>query len=127
MKSLTDYTNTGLTNAMNKAGAFFAFGTEQFNKAKKEGVKYCEMGHGLICPSINAKQLMIDMDENHTKGIEQDIKENGIDKIIVRELYNYECFYTGEIEDAVDALEAYKIDIEIIRKAYYTELPNSDQ
>jgi len=70
---------------------------------------------------------MIDMDENHTKGIEQDIKENGIDKIIVRELYNYECFYTGEIEDAVDALEAYKIDIEIIRKAYYTELPNSDQ
>ena len=40
-------------------------------------------------------------------GIDQDIKENGKFAIIRRELFNYECFYTYEIQDAIDNLEQY--------------------
>ena len=40
-------------------------------------------------------------------GIDQDIKENGKFAIIRRELFNYECFYTCDLEPAIDELKEY--------------------
>ena len=50
--------------------------------------------------------------------VKQDIEENGIEKIIKRELGNYECYYTGEIEDAVEALEDYGITHEQVSNVF---------
>jgi len=39
MKYLTNYIEEEQTEALNRAGAFFAFSDKQFDEAKKEGVK----------------------------------------------------------------------------------------
>ena len=49
------------------------------------------------------------------------IAENGLVAIIKRELSNYECYYTGEIEDAVDTLEDYGITYEQVLKVFKGE------
>jgi hypothetical protein len=68
MKTLNNYTEQPIAEAMTKAGAFFAFGNKQFDEQKKEGIKYISMGMGLICPKENADQLAKDMDEAIKKG-----------------------------------------------------------
>ncbi|MFX4240133.1 DUF7659 family protein [Aliarcobacter butzleri] len=118
MKYLSDYTTNPQTDAFKKHGAFFAFSASQFNENKIEGVKYADCGHGLICPKENVKALLKELDEINQNGIKQDIEENGIEKIIKRELGNYECYYTGEIDDAVEALEDYGITQEQILKVF---------
>ncbi|OEF77678.1 hypothetical protein OA5_16955, partial [Vibrio cyclitrophicus 1F111] len=97
MKYLSHYIQDKQTQAFNDAGAFFAFSNQQFDEAKKEGVKYASLGMGLICPVDNAKQLMTRLDSIAQEGIAEDIKENGKKAIIRRELFNHECFYTNDI------------------------------
>lgn len=107
MKYLSDYTENGISEALEKFGGFFAFSDKQFNEAKKEGVKYTQIGHCLICPVENAIALSKAIIEVHDRAVQQDLQENGKDAIIERELYNYEAFYTGEIDDTVDAVKVY--------------------
>ena len=118
MKYLADYTKEPLSLAFKKYGAFFAFSKTQFEEEKVEGVNYVSNGTGMIVPKNNYKALMEEMDEIHRNGIKQDIEENGIEKIIKRELANYECDYTGEIEDAVEALEDYGITYEQVLNVF---------
>jgi len=118
MKYLSDYTQEHLTKAFEKHGAFFAFSKSQFDEKKVEGVKYVSDGTGMIAPKENYKELYEEIEEIHRNGIKQDIEENGIESIIKRELSNYECYYTGEIEDAVDALEDYGITYEQVKNVY---------
>lgn len=42
---------------MEQNGAFFAFGTKQFDEQKVDGVKYVSFDSGLICPKENADKL----------------------------------------------------------------------
>ncbi len=107
MKSSNNYTEQKITKAMDKAGAFFAFGDEQLNKKIKKGIEYVGLGVGLICPKNTARELVINLKKTQEEGREQDKRENGKEKIILRELLNYEAFYTGEIEDTADALKFY--------------------
>lgn len=58
MKHLTDYTQEAQTKLFDECGAFFAFGTEQFNEKRVGGVVYYNMGAGLVCPKENAKKLI---------------------------------------------------------------------
>ena len=54
----------------------------------------------------------------------EDKKENGKDTIILRELENHECFYVGNIEDAVEKLKDYPItedEIKFIYQKNYAE------
>ena len=118
MKYLSDYTQEHLTKAIEKHGAFFAFSKSQFDEKKVEGVKYVSDGTGMIAPKENYEKLSEEIEEIHRNGIKQDIEENGIELIIKRELRNYECYYTGEIEDAVDALEDYGITYEQVKNVY---------
>ena len=90
MKYLSYYTQKAQTEALNKAGAFFAFGQKQFDEQKKEGVKYTALHGGLICPSKNVDQLLSDLDRALENGIRQDVKENGFNAIVRREYFNYE-------------------------------------
>ena len=118
MKYLSNYTEALQTELFNKLGTFFAFSNKQFDEGKKEGVKYVSLGAGIITPKGSAKELMDGLEAINKQGIEQDIKENGIDKIIERELYNHECFYTGDISDCVDRLDDYPVTTEQIRSIY---------
>lgn len=118
MKYLSDYTQDGITALLNQYGAFFAFGTKQFDEQKKEGVQYVDCGAGLICPKEHAKALCDGIIANGDQAVQQDIAENGKDKIIERELYNHEAFYTGDIEQTVDALSLYGFTENDVRAIY---------
>jgi len=121
MKYLSHYIENKQTELFDEMGVFFAFSNEQFDKQKKEGIQYISIGAGMICPKSKVEEFS----EKHLnlvkEGIAQDIKENGIENIILRELGNYECFYTGSIEDCVEALERYGISEKAILETFRAE------
>lgn len=110
MKFLSDYTEEKQTKLFNDTNTFFAFSNEQFGKAKKEGVEYVSMGAGMITDKRHIKTLVEGLDHIHKEGIDQDIKENGLDNIIDRELNNHECYYAGDIQPCIDKLSGYNVD-----------------
>ena len=108
MKYLQDYMEKKQTDLFKKTGSFFAFSIKQFNEQKKEGMKYINMGRGMLTEQGNEKELIEGLDKIYQKAIKQDLKENGKDKIILRELLNHEAFYVHCIEDTVRKLADYE-------------------
>ena len=86
---------------------FFAFSNEQFAENKcelKEGDKYTAYGSGAYLPNSELTAFKKDMQELD-QWFKDEIKNNDLRKqLILDELNNHECFYTGEIEDCLDAL-----------------------
>ena len=126
MKPQSFYTENSISAATKINGAFWAFSDAQVKEQAIEGVKYVSLGSGLVCPENNAKALSVAFKQAIKAGREQDITENGKDAIIKRELYNHECFYTGDYLDCAGALSGYGISDEDITRVYRAELPNSD-
>lgn len=118
MKYLSNFIEQKQTNLFNKLWIFFAFSDKQFNEQKKEWVDYITLWSGLICPKENVEQFIKEHSEIVSNWIQEDIKETWIQKIIERELSNHECYYTWDIEDAVDVLSDYGITREQILKVY---------
>ena len=118
MNYLSDYTSAKQSQLWDDNGAFFAFGQQQLDEKKQEGVVYVSMGSGLIVPKENASKILKGLESINTEGIKQDISENGIKAIIHRELANYEAQITGSISDTVEALEDYEITREQVREEY---------
>ena len=120
MKYLKDYMSARQTVALNKAGAFFAFSTTQFEDQKKPNITYVNGPAGMICPKDTLTTLLRELDEIYTSSIAQDLAENGANAIIIRELNNHEAYYTGDIESTVEALSdyPYPITIENILKVF---------
>lgn len=121
MKNLQDYMNEKQSELFTQTGTFFAFSTAQFLNARTKGVKYVDLGVGMYCPKENAKTLLDGLDKIYKDSIKEDIEENGREKIIIRELYAHECFYTYDTERVVKELAAYGITEEEILKAFYKE------
>jgi len=116
MKTLQEYTDEKINVLFAKYNGFFAFSTDQFQKAKKEKVKYVNRNGGLYHEAGKEKEFDIEYQQIIKESIEQDLKENGKEAIIERELCNYECYYTREIDDAVQALKVYGIkENEVLR------------
>lgn len=118
MKYLSDYIQEAQSKLFDDSGAFFAFSTDQFNEAKKDGVKYVHLGAGLIAPKENAKSLAVGLKEIAKRGIAQDIAENGKEAIIERELANHEAYYTGDTFTTIDALEDYGFTTDEINEVF---------
>ena len=119
VKYLSDYINDKNSKLFKETGTFFAFSNEQFKEQMKEGRKYVDMGGGMITEKGNEEKLVKGLNKNYKEGIKQDLKENGKEKVILRELQNHEAFYTGEIEEAVETLKDYPgITKEDIMKSY---------
>ena len=102
VKYLSDYINDKNSKLFEETGTFFAFSNEQFKEQMKKGKKYVNMGGGMITEKGNEEKLIKGLNKNYKEGIKQDLKENGKEKIILRELQNYEAFYTGNIDDTVE-------------------------
>jgi hypothetical protein len=118
MKHLSNYTDDAISKALEDNKAFFCFSNERFEEKREKGVKYSDLGGGLIAPTKNAKKLAKRISNIIRKGIEKDIKENGIDNIIYRELSNHEAFYMGDISDTFYYLSDYKVTREQVQKIY---------
>ncbi len=82
MRSLIHYTQDRQTTVFNETGTFFAFSRKQFDQEKMEGIEYCHIVSGLICPVQNAKKLINQLAVIQQEGIVQDIQENGKQAII---------------------------------------------
>lgn len=109
------------TKLFDSTGAFFAFSGKQFEEGKKEGVTYVNCGSGLLCPEENVDTLINGLDDIHKKAIQQDIAENGADKIIAREIWNYESFYTMDPTDAKGAISVYNFSDELFERVWKQE------
>lgn len=118
MKYLQDYMNDRQTKAFDKAGAFFAFSTKQFDEQKKPDTVYVNGPAGMICPKDTLDTLITELDTIYKDSIAQDISENGLSAIILRELNNHEAYYTNDIENTANALSEYHITVEDIRKVF---------
>ena len=105
MKYLSDYMEAKQTALFKKTGTFFAFNKEQYEQRKKDNITYVNLGQGML-------------NKIYKDSIKQDIKENGKDSIILRELYNHEAFYVGSIEDTIHKLEDYPFTKNDILKVY---------
>ena len=106
MKSLSDYTKNVYTELFDKYGVFFAFSPEQYNERAVNGVEYVIMS-GQCIPKINYDAYAKAMSDATEQAIKFDKEENGKFGIIRRELFNHECFYTYEVDDAVSAVQEY--------------------
>jgi hypothetical protein len=118
MKYLQDYMQEKQTKLFEETGTFFAFGNKQFKERAKKGVKYVNMGNGMIAEKPNVEKLINGLETIYKESIQEDIDENGKDKIILRELENHECFYVSNIADAVKKLEDYPFTEDEIKNIY---------
>ena len=122
MKYLSQIMEKNQTALFEKNKVFFAFSDDQFkenmekhNLTKKD--KVVKMGGGMFCPLANAKEVNEQLDIIYKQSIKEDMKQ-GKDKVILRELSNHECFYTGDVTDCVEKLKHYPITYEEILKVY---------
>ncbi len=97
------------TALFEKHGVFFAFSNEQLKKGvdKYPGKKLVSLGAGTFCVKDNVKAFISDHEQLVVTCMKEDIEKHGLDGVIYRELGNHECFYTGDIEPAWDALKTY--------------------
>ena len=118
MKYLTHYIEEERIKLFKDFGAFFAFNQEQADKGIIKGVKYVSLGAGLYCPKVNVDNLTTGLDKIGEEGRAIDLKENGKEGIIGRELSNFECYYTGDLTTALGVLEPYGFTNKEISKVY---------
>ena len=123
MKSLSNYIADEQTALFKKHKAFFAFSKEQLEQGKKENnidddTELVQIASGMLCPKENRRALRDEHADIVKRGIAQDIAENGIDAIIERELANHEAYYTGELEDTVQALHGYNVTYRDVLSVY---------
>ena len=125
MTNAAYYAEKELSNLWEKNGAFFAFSQSQFDEAAEEGIRYKVLSSiGLYIPVDNVATVLNGMEAIQKNEIERDIKGNGLRSIIIRELYNYECFYTWDYSNAIEALEPYGVTEEQVYKIFREEMEN---
>ncbi len=126
MKYLQDYMTERQTAAFKKYGAFFAFSESQLREGMEEHghadrSKLCDAGGGMICPTENVKALTKTLETIYRESIEQDVKENGIEQVVLRELGNHEAYYTCSIASTVEALADYPVTPRQIKTLFHNK------
>ena len=71
----------------------------------------------MFCPSKHVKDFINDHYNHYKDSIKEDMKQ-GKKRVILRELCNYESFYTGDINDCLNALKDYPITTNEIREVF---------
>lgn len=122
MKYLSHYIQEDQTKALKEFGAFFAFNKQQFEEQRDKTIpadQYVCLGSGTVVPLENAIKFQKAMNDAYKKGIQKDLAENGIQKIIRRELENHEAFLSWDgYLTVVNNLADYSISAEQIKDVY---------
>ena len=112
MQGLASTLETGMSKLFDKYGAFFAFGSEQFNERKQEGVKYISDGTGLLIPKDNYDAFVKEYNNLKAEAVAEHVAKYAADQIIRYEYFNHEQHYDlyyGKTEnsDTFNALKVY--------------------
>lgn len=110
--------NKELSKIWDQYGAFFAFSSKQFKENMKEGIEYKNTGAGLICPVDNVQPMESAMESAINEFQANDLKNTGREKLIWRELANYESQITMDPRNAIEALESYGITEKEVMKQW---------
>ena len=96
-----------ISKAIKDHKVFFAFSNEQFEESKTElqpNEKYVRLQGGGFIPELQFNSFikeMVKVQDDFKKAVEEN---NLKEKHIIYELQNYECFYTMDPNDAINAL-----------------------
>lgn len=111
-----------LTTLMNECGVFFAFSNEQFHENKtplQEGEKYVSIGAGGYMPKSKINDYLKGLKAiNQWEKTEIKKIKDGKEQHILYELRNHECFYTCDIEYAVNVLPYSKKEVWAVFQKY---------
>ena len=117
-----------LSTLLTECGVFWAFSNEQFEQNKtplKEGEKYVSIGMGGYMPKGNI-QAFSQGNKDLAAWQKAEIKKyKQQDEQIKYELYNHECFYTGDVERVCELLP--DVPKDRILKVYHEERRNQPQ
>lgn len=108
-QEIKDQKQADYNKLFDTCGVFWAFSNAQFEEGAKknplqEGEKYVSIGAGGYMPKHNVDALLAgtkQIDETFKKQIKE---AKARQEHIKYELYNHECFYTGDITNALEAL-----------------------
>ncbi len=116
---MTNFVQTKQTELFSELGVFFAFSDKQFSEQSKPGVKYCTvLGMGDCVPVEHAGDFAERLSAIHREGRERELAEKGIDRIIEEHLVNHECFYTYDIQPAVESLDGFDVSYEQVEAVF---------
>ena len=118
MKYLSDYMEKKQSALFKKTGTFFAFSNEQYEEQADKSKIYVFMGSGMYTEKQFATQQIEEGYKIYKDSIDQDLKENGKNGVILRELLNHEAFYTNDLQDTIIKLEDYPIKEDEISHIY---------
>ncbi len=128
LKEIKDKKQKDYNDLFTTCGVFWAFSNEQFEEGKAknpiaEGEKYLSIGGGGYMPKRNIQAL-----EDVIKAIEATYKAQIAqykqrEANILYELNNHEAYYTGSIEDTLEALgsEYTTEEVQAVYKKYKAE------
>ncbi len=123
MKYLSDYMKEKQNKLFKDNKCFFAFSIKQMEdslfKTQQSKKDIVSLGSGMYCPRENAKFVVNQLDKIYKQSIKQDLKENGKEGVIYRELCNHECFYISDYTECVDKLIDYPITNKEIENVYF--------
>ena len=106
-----------------EAGIFFAFSDKQYQEGAKEGVEYEAWGMGGFIPVHKVDsfgEATVDLHE----WFKEELKKVDLEDIVLYELNNHECFYTGDWSDTWYALRGLGITQEQIAEVYSKHVRN---
>ena len=106
-----------ISKAIKDHKVFFAFSNEQFEESKTElqpNEKYVRLQGGGFIPELQFNSFikeMVKVQDDFKKAVEEN---NLKEKHIIYELQNYECFYTMDPTEAINALSDFYSEKEIL-------------
>lgn len=110
-----------ISKAIKDHKVFFAFSNEQFEESKTElqpNEKYVRLQGGGFIPELQFNSFikeMVKVQDDFKKAVEEN---NLKEKHIIYELQNYECFYTMDPTEAINALSDFYSEKEILEVFY---------
>lgn len=114
---------TKYDNLFNEVGIIWAFSDKQFTEQAQKDTKYSSIGNGGYIPSANVDAYLtglkqIDLWAKNTKKNDEEI--------ILYELNNYECFYIGDIEEALPRLKELGYTLNEAKKVFKKKEKNKN-
>ena len=94
------------SDMLKSLGIFFAFSDYQFESQKQEGFEYYSTGYGMQVPKHKLEDYKTksrEISEKYNKMYAQLI---GLDKFIADTLDNQEAYYSGDLEETLEIVQA---------------------